>query len=517
MKIQLMKTSPEKYAADMIVIGLYERERDRSKKKPARNTAVLKHTDGGVALDRALNGGIGKQIKQENFSGGRGETICLFTAGRIPARFVLLVGLGPKKEWNQEKLREAGATIARQAEEVHAKEVALVLERSELEQMTAPERARAIAEGMQLGTYRFDRYKTTDAGKPPPVKKLTFLYAGNGKPIHDATRVGAIVAKATCFARDLGNQAGSDNTPQALARTARRMVKRGKLRCTVWNRTAIAKARMGGVLAVAKGSSEPPAFIRLDYKPTGKSTGHIVLIGKGVTFDAGGISLKPPRSLPHMKDDMGGAATVLGAMQAITELKPRTRVTALIPAAENMPDGGAFKPDDIITMRSGKTVEIISTDAEGRLLLADALSLAGELKPDAIIDVATLTGGAVYCCGELYTLVVGTNQRLVDRLLRASSITGERVWQLPLVEEYRKGFTTGIADLRNTGKSKAQTINGAIFLKEFVDEKIPWVHLDIAASSLAEEELPLSPQGPTGAMVRTLVQLVMDYRKRITD
>ncbi|MFA4875658.1 MAG: M17 family metallopeptidase, partial [bacterium] len=288
------------------------------------------------------------------------------------------------------------------------------------------------------------------------------------------------------------------------------------LRCTVLKPDAIRRERMAGLLAVSRGSAEPPAFISLVYKPKGKPHGHVAIVGKGITFDAGGISLKPPRGMELMKGDMAGAASVLYAMQAIAALKPRAQVSAYIPAAENLPDGKAIKPGDVIKMRNGKTVEIVNTDGEGRLIIADALSYAADRNPDAIIDVATLTGGAAYCCGELYTLVLGSEQKLVDKLCRAAEAEGEPMWQLPIVEQYKKGYTSGIADLNNSGKSKAQTIMGAIFLREFVG-KTPWAHLDIAASSWADDELPIGPKGATGIMVRTLVEFVNGFKGKMPE
>lgn len=514
MKFTVSKAVPQSFRTDIISIGCYERECDEGEK--ARRFALIKHADGGIALDRAMDGALARQIQAEKFTGERGTHRLLFTAGRIPARFILLVGLGPRDRCDLEVLREAGAQMAKAAHEVRAASVALVIERGPIGEDTAPARARAIAEGVLLGGYRFDRYKTNHHHEAPTHAMTTFLYAGEAGPVREAVEAGRIAALATLSCRDLVNTPGADATPAILAKKAKAIAQAQKLRCTVWGPEAIRKARMNCLLAVARGSAEPPAFIILQYKPKGKSRAHVALIGKGVTFDAGGISLKPPRGMETMKGDMAGAATVLYAMEVIAKVAPPVAVTAYIPAAENLPDGRALKPGDIITARNGKTIEIISTDAEGRLLLADALVYASEAKPDAIIDLATLTGGASYCCGELYTIAMGTDQKLVDRLRRAAEHTGEKMWQLPIVEEYRKSYTSGIADLNNSGKGKAQTILGAIFLKEFVGD-VPWAHLDIAASSWTDEELPLGPKGATGAMVRTLVDFVAHYKKSVRD
>jgi leucyl aminopeptidase len=514
MKFTIVKAAPESFKTDVIAIGLYERadEEEEGKRRPA----LIKHIDGGIPLDRALKGELSRQIAAECFTGERGTSRLLFTAGRIPARFVLLMGLGPRASCNLEVLREVGATIARAAAEVGAASAAFVVERGTVDEMPASTRARAIAEGIVLGAYRFERYKTKAERKAAVHAVTHILYQGDAPPMREAIEAGRLAAESQNAARDLVNMPPIDATPRAIAARARQIAAKHGLRCTVLSREGIERERMGGLLAVSQGSAEPPAFIALTYRPKGKPAGHVALVGKGITFDAGGISLKPPRGMELMKNDMAGAAAVLLAMQVIAIAAPKVQVSAYIPAAENMPDGRAIKPGDVIKARSGKTIEIITTDAEGRLVLADALSYAVDRAPDAIVDVATLTGGAAYCCGELYTLVMGNDQKLVDRLLHAAEEAGEPMWQLPIVEAYKKGYTSGIADLNNTGKSKAQTILGALFLREFVG-KIPWAHLDIAASSWTDDPLPTGPKGATGTMVRTLVEFVCGFRKSVSD
>jgi len=510
MKFSVTQASAHSFKADLIAIGLFERPDDEKKGK--KRHALIKHIDGGLDLDKALGGEISRQIAAENFTGAKETHRLLFTAGRIPARFVLLVGLGPRKDVGLTALREFGAQLTRAAGEVGAESAAVVLERGAVDEMAPQARARAVAEGMILGGYRFEKYKTEKEDDKPSLGRMTFLFQGNAGPVKEAIDEGAIVAEAQNLARDLVNIPGNDLTPRQIAARAKSIAKEAGLGCTVMGRDAIKRERMEGILAVTKGSAEPPAFIILKYRPKGRAGAHVALVGKGITFDAGGISLKPPRNMDQMKSDMAGAAAVLAAMQAIAKLKPNVQVSAYIPASENMPDGKAVKPGDIIRMRNGKTVEIVNTDAEGRLVLADALSYAAGKKPDVIVDLATLTGGAVYCCGELYTLVMSEEQKLVDRLRKSAEAAGEPMWQLPIVEEYKKGYTSGIADLNNTGKSKAQTILGAIFLREFVDGTA-WAHLDIAASSWTDEQLSTSPKGATGVPVRTIVDFVCGYKK----
>ncbi len=529
MKFNVSKAAPQGFKADIIAIGCYEREAEEEggKKLPA----LVKHSDGGTALDKAMGGALHKQIQAENFAGERGSSRIFFTAGRLPARFVMIVGLGRRSKLDLEVMREAGAEIARAAKKARAASVALVLERGPISisgeaqggrEDTSASRARAIAEGILLGGYSFEQYKTGDGKKASTHTSTTFLYMGDPKPVREAVEAGLILAGAQIRCRDLVNTPAADATPSALARLSREIAKSAGLKVTVWGAEEMKKAKMNCILSVSRGSVEPPAFIILQYKPKGaghegpRVRPHVALVGKGVTFDSGGISIKPARGMDQMKGDMAGAAAVICAMEAIAKMGPPIEVTAYIPAAENMPDGRALKPGDVITARNGKTIEIISTDAEGRLLLADALAYASEAKPDAMVDLATLTGGAAYCCGELFSMIMGTDQKLVDRIRRAAEAAGERTWQLPMVEEYRKGYTSGIADLNNNGKGKAQTILGAIFLKEFVGE-VPWAHIDIAASSWTDEELPLSTKGATGAMVRTMVNFVMGFKKSVPE
>ncbi len=509
MKIIVSKSLPESCKTDVVAIGLFERPKGEGS---GAKHAIIKHVDGGIALDRALGGSISKQISSEEFKGERGTHRMLFTAGRIPAKFVMLVGLGQKRDLTLGVLRETGAHMARTAASVKAGSVASVLEMGSVDEMPAPARAAALAEGALLGSYSYDSYKTGEEAKSKPIEEFHLLYKGNAVPVKEAVGRGVLLAEAQNDARDLTNAPGADATPKLLAARARKVATKHKLTCKVMGREAIAKERMRGLLAVSRGSSEPPAFIILSYKPKAKALSRVALVGKGITFDAGGISIKPARGMADMKGDMAGAAAVIEAMAAIGQLKPKVAVDAYIPAAENMPDGRALKPGDVIKMRNGKTVEITNTDAEGRVVLADALSYAAGKKPGAIVELSTLTGGAAYCCGELYTLVMGTDQKLVDRLKKSAEGEGELIWQLPIVEEYKKGYTSGIADLNNTGKSKAQTIMGAIFLREFVGD-VPFAHLDIAASAWTDEKTPLCRKGATGAMVRTIVEFVSSFRK----
>lgn len=460
-------------------------------------------------VDKMMGGEILRQAAAEKFRGKKSSSLLLFTAGMIPARYALLAGMGPKKDCETDDFRKAGARIAGEAQRTKAKRIAVYLESAG---PNATSGAKALFEGIMLGGYRFDKYRTEDSDddKPPAIQSVMFICNKNVQGLTTLIGASKITSNATCLARDLVNTPAADQTPSILAKIAREISSGQGLSCAVLDKAEIKKARMGCVLAVAKGSAEPPVFIDLTYKPRGRARGHVCIVGKGITFDSGGISLKPPRGMERMKGDMAGAAVVLSTMDAISKLKPDVKVSGIIPAAENMPSGTALKPGDIITSRGGKTVEIISTDSEGRLLLADALSYAMDKKPDAIIDIATLTGGAAYCCGELYSLIMGNNQRLVDKLMKASKSSGEPMWQLPMVEEYKEGYKSGIADLSTSGKGKAQTILGALFLHEFLDDT-PWAHIDIAAASWTDEKNSTSEKGATGVMARTMIEFLMSF------
>jgi len=497
MKFFIEKKSPESFKTDLIAVFCHE------KSGFIEQIPILKQ------LDKSMNGELLRQASTEKFRGKKESSLMIFTAGRIPARHILLVGMGVRTECKIGDFREAGVFIIRTAQKIKATDISICLEK-EKDGDLAVMKTGAISEGAVLGGYRFDRYKNDDEDRPPPIHRVSYLHMESATGMKSAIDKGIIVADATCAARDLVNSPACDATPGILAKSARKIASAGKLACSILKEAEIRKAKMNCLLAVARGSAEPPSFITLTYKPGKKTRKHIAIVGKGITFDSGGISLKPPRGMAEMKSDMAGAAVVLATMKAVAELKPNVRITGIIPAAENLPGGRALKPGDIITARNGKTIEIISTDAEGRLVLADALSYAADMKPDIVIDLATLTGGAAYCCGELYSLVMGNDQKLVDGLMTASKSSGEPAWQLPMVEEYKKGYTSGIADLNNNGKGKAQTILGAIFLREFVNE-IPWAHIDIAASSWTDENLPLSPKGATGTMVRTMIEFLMSY------
>jgi leucyl aminopeptidase len=313
-----------------------------------------------------------------------------------------------------------------------------------------------------------------------------------------------------CLARDLVNEPASVSTPSYLAEQATKIARASGIKAEIFGLNKIKTAKMAGLLAVAKGSVEEPRFIKLTYTPKGKAKKKIALVGKAVTFDSGGLSLKPPKSMETMKLDMSGGATVLAAMQVISQLKPQVQVTAYVPSTENMPSGTAQKPGDIIRYRNGKTVEVLNTDAEGRLILADALISAVEDKPDVIIDLATLTGACMVALGSQIAGMFCNNQELADALQTCGKESGEALWRMPLVKEYKDEIKSSVADIKNIGGGHGGAIAAALFLEEFVGD-VPWAHLDIAGPAFAERDMPYTPKGGTGFGVRTLVRYVMSF------
>lgn len=496
MQFELEKGSLAKRSGDVAVLCIF-----------ASDTGTQKN-DGLIAeaLRRTYGRDTVLRLSDDGFSGEAGQTRLISTGSVLPCRYLLLVGLGKRREWSIDLLRDTAAQIAKEVDAVQAGVVAIELWKETIAGLSSTTRLRTVVEGMMLGAYRFDRYRQKKK-KPFSVKKVVVISSRVDAALKQALQAGEAAGRATCFARDLANTPGNDLTPTALASIAQDVAKRAHLGCTVLGPTEIKKEKMGGLLAVAQGSEEPPRFIHLRYRPKGRIRKKIALVGKGVTFDSGGISIKTPKGMEKMKYDMTGAAVVIATIEVAAQLKLAVAIDAYIPTSENLPDGKAFKPGDIIKARNGKTIEIISTDAEGRLLLADALSYAGEQKPDAIIDVATLTGGATIAVGYLYVAMLGNDAKLNAKIKKAAATVGEGVWELPLDLRYLKQLTSGPADVSNGG-AQPSTILGGAFLSQFVPDGIPWVHLDIAARAWADEETFLSVKGATAPMIPTLVSFL---------
>ncbi len=457
------------------------------------------------ALDAALNGALQEQITRSGFTGKDGETLLFQTQGRLPSRAVLLLGLGKADNVETETWRRVAGKSYREARHQGAKHLAwfFAADRGRDDTLTA------VVEGTVLSSYTFDKYKSEKNGKPA-LETLTLAGAGLRKTpgLTRALDMAQKTAPGVFLARDLVNEPASVSTPTYLAEQAAKLSRGNGLKSDIWGLHKIKAAKMTGLLAVARGSVEEPRFIKLVYKPAGKPRKKVALVGKGLTFDSGGLSLKPAKSMETMKLDMSGGATVLGVMQVIAQLKPQVQVTGYVPATENMPSGTAQKPGDIIRYNNGKTVEVLNTDAEGRLILADALIHAAQEKPDVIIDLATLTGACVTALGTQIAGLFSNDQELADALLRCSKDSGEPLWRLPLVKEYKEDIRSSVADIKNTGSGNAGAIAAALFLEEFVGG-LPWAHLDIAGPAFAEKDSSYIPKGGTGFGVRTLVRYLL--------
>lgn len=451
--------------------------------------------------------GLAKSYRDARFSGKKGENLLVTRrdGDRFASDAVLLVGAGPKQEFTIHAARRAlgriGPSVARFGT------VATTFPQA-AGARDSVDAVQAAAEGLCLGSYRFDRYKTSHNGKPIGRIIVVGSARADAKAARAALRRGQIVAESVCWARDLVNTPAGDMPPAQIAREAQKMARQVGLRSKVWGKAELEKGGFGGILGVGAGSVNPPRLIELTY--TGAASAQpIALTGKGIAFDSGGLSIKDAKSMETMKDDMGGAASILATMRAIALLKPKVNVIAAIPSSENMPSGSATKPGDVLTHRGGKTSEVLNTDAEGRLVLADALAYLTEKKPSAIVDTATLTGACMIALGDQITGAMGNDAGVIADIRSAGDAVGESVWELPLHPDYRPLIDSNIADVKNVGERYGGAITAAWFLSEFVGST-PWVHLDIAGPAFSERGSDLGPKGATGAPVRTLVRYLLD-------
>ncbi|MEK6559938.1 MAG: leucyl aminopeptidase [Planctomycetota bacterium] len=494
MNINIKIGNAEKTLTDMLVFYLYEDI------KTVKSTLAY--------CDKALNNAITELIKKKEFIAKLNKTLILPTYGKIPAKRIMLVGLGTKKDVTLDKIRQAAGTTTSIARDIGIKEVTSAMD------SILSEWYPAYTEGCLLSLYKFQRYKNVPAEEKKELKSLTLLLSDKKAlaSAREAVKHGQIIAGAVCFTRDLINTPAQDKTPSVLADTAKKLAQELDIQCKVLSKPELKKLGMSGLLAVSQGSYQPPKFIILDYNPNAKNQDTIVLVGKGLTFDSGGICLKPAKDMDQMKSDMSGGAAVMGAIKAISKMNLPQRVVGLIPCTENMPSGSAIKPGDIIKLYSGKTAEVANTDAEGRLILADALSYAEKYKPCVVIDLATLTGSCVIALGTVATGMLGNNEELKKRVKIAGEKSWERVWELPLWEEYQEQIKSDIADIKNIGGPYAGAITAACFLSKFT-EKYPWVHLDIAGTSWCDKNSAYTQKGATGVGVRLLVQLIQHWTR----
>jgi len=458
------------------------------------------------SLDRRFEAGLTRLLNEEKFEGKTKQTALIHTHGIIQPRRLLFVGLGKREEFEVPDTRQAGALIIQGAEKVHATSIASTLPPFDA---TAAERATGfLAEGMLASDYRYERFRAEKERRTGRVEQVQIVLAGENLP-HLAVSRAEIVGRAVCLTRDLVNEPPGELTPTKLAEVAQDMASKSGLDCKVLGPKECEKQNMRLFLAVARGSVEEPRFIHLTYRPRGKEkpSRRVVLVGKGVTFDSGGLSLKPSASMVDMKADMAGAATVLSVMGALSSLGIKAEVHALIAATENMPSGDAYKLGDVIVGKGGHSVEITNTDAEGRLTLADALTYAAKLQPDEIVDVATLTGACVVALGPHMAGVMGNDTAFIERLMGSARRVGEEVWALPLPKRLKEQLKSTVADLKNAGDRWGGALTAGLFLKEFVDHT-PWIHLDIAGPAYSEKAWFHVPEGGTGFGVATLLEYI---------
>jgi leucyl aminopeptidase len=496
MQIEVTRRAPADAEADALVVPLPEL---RAVPRDLR------------ALDAALGGALAAWLGAGQFEGKAGQLAAFPAPAESRARRVFLVGLG--KDVDAEALRTAAARALRELRRAKLARGALVmpaLRRPDPEQI-----AQALAEGALLGHYRFDKYKTAD-DLPPEVTRLELLLgdARHLAAVRRGVRTGTIIAESANLARDLSNEPGSVATPEYLADQARAVARAVGLRAAVFGERELRQHKMGGILAVGRGSANPPRLIVLEHGRPARGSRRrrtLALVGKGITFDTGGISIKPADAMDEMKHDMSGGAAVIAVLRAAALLRLPLHLVGIVPAAQNMPDGRAYLPGDIVTAANGKTIEVLNTDAEGRVVLADALVHATSFEPEAIVDLATLTGACIVALGNVCAAVLGNDEALIRKLIAAGERTRERIWQLPLWEDYRKQIKGAVGDVKNTGGRPAGTITAAAFLSHFVG-KTPWAHLDIAGTAWRKGDGDDGPRGATGFGVRLVLELLRSWK-----
>lgn len=472
-RVSVRDAKDAEFACDALVLPLFEGE-----KVPYKD------------IDRSLGGLLSRTLASGEFKGKPNEVFLLHSRGAIRPERLLLAGLGKRRELTRERLRQAGGKAASHLRGLGLKDVALSTRTLGATSLSPAD----FLEGSLLSLYRFGRYKKEEDRKA--LRAITVL---SGEKLAAEVRWARAASSATRFARDLVNTPSNDMTPTALARAARSL--KG-VSVRVINRQEARRLGMGAYLSVARGSAEPPRFIVASYR--GDKGAPVLLVGKSITFDSGGISLKPSEGMEKMKYDMAGGAAVLGALKAASEMRLPLHVVGLLPATENLPGGSASKPGDVVGTVSGKTVEIVNTDAEGRLALADAIGYARRFKPSAIVDVATLTGACSVALGNEAIAMMGNDEGLIEKIKAASEETAERVWRMPLYEEYGEYIESDIADVKNSSGKSGSLVTAGYFLKVFAGDT-PWVHLDIAGTAWTDKDRPYCPKGATGVGVRLLL------------
>ncbi|SHJ30184.1 leucyl aminopeptidase [Malonomonas rubra DSM 5091] len=464
-------------------------------------------TDELQQLDEMVGGAFARAVKAKEFSGQKGETLLLHCAAGGVER-VLLCGMGKDKQLTADNLRKTASMAGKILSEKQLDSFVLALAQLPVKKLAFAEKVQAVAEGVLLADYRYVRYLPADrSGQAVQLGKVTLLIssADSKAEAEKAASDAKAIVSSVAFARDLVNAPGNEKSPEFMAMQAVTMAERVGIKVKLLDREQLEKQGFGAMLGVAQGSARDPYLIVLEYCGGTADEKPVALVGKGVVFDTGGISLKPAEKMDEMKMDMGGAAAVLGAIMAAAQLKLPVNLVTVVPAVENMPSGTAIRPGDILTSLAGKTIEVLNTDAEGRLILADALTYVGRFEPRVVIDVATLTGAVIIGLGNHAAAVLGNSDGLARQLIKAGERSGERLWQLPLWEEYGQQIKSDFADVKNTGGRPAGTITAAAFLQKFADD-YTWAHLDIAGMAWEGSGKPGQPKGGTGFGVRVLVE-----------
>ena len=491
MEFSIKKLAPETAKAGCIVVGVHQAG---ELTQPAR------------AVDQASKGAVRAALS--DLSGKTGSTLLLRGLPGVAAERVLLVGLGEHKEFAEAAFRDAVRAAAAALKELGAKDAALFLADLKVGSRPSAWNVRHAVLATREAFYRFDELKTQKKSPDPALGSVILPFSPNSQ-LEQALTEAAATADGAALARKLGNLPANLCTPTYLAEEAKKIARQFKLGIDVLERRDMEKLGMGALLSVAKASHQPPKLIVLRYSGAAKGRKPVVLVGKGITFDTGGISIKPADGMEKMKYDMAGGATMLGVMRALAALKPSVKVICVVPSTENMPGGKAQKPGDIQTAMSGKTIEVLNTDAEGRLILADGIHYAKQLGATHLVDAATLTGAIVVALANINVGVFGSDQAFTDKLLASSKAAGEKMWQMPIDDDYRDFIKGTVADIQNISSGKGGgAITGAMFIKEFTGDT-PWIHLDIAGTAWNDDAKPWLAKGPTGVALRTLVHLVM--------
>jgi len=523
MKTNLSSAAPSQLETDCLVVIALDRtennrnendkdrnEKDRSQKsKRDQNRDQNKELPTVESADAAVREAAKDVIASGEATGKAFETTLLHHPAGLKAKRLLLLGAGKANNFSAAELRKLAGAAVRSLKGKSVRNFALILP----ENVPAAEAVSAIVEGAFVGDFDPGYYKSDrkEKDKDQKIDALTIVVPGDTQPLESALQTGRIVGESQNFTRDLVNEPSNRMTPTILAERAKKMAEEVGLKCEDYGADKIRQLKMGAFWGVAQGSDEPPALIVLRYEPKDAAKDvHLGLVGKGVTFDTGGISIKPADGMEKMKYDMAGAATMIGTMRAIALLKPKVKVTAIICATENMPSGKAQKPGDVQIAMSGKSIEIINTDAEGRLILADGLSYARQLGCTHLVDAATLTGAVVVALGYVNAGIFASTDEMYDRFAKALNQAGEKMWRLPLDDEYKELLKSNIADMTNAGSRWGGAIFAAMFLKEFAEDT-PWIHLDIAGTAWTEESKPWIAKGPSGIALRSLVEFIKGW------